>query len=542
MGRFGERIRAGRRLAGVPRELRELPQWVLWRVEQRNGKETKPPYQVAHPARKASSTDPATWATFDDAYTAFMRGAGDGVGFVFTPGDPYAGVDLDKCLRDGELDAAARPVVERLHSYTECSPSGDGLHVIGKGEVGGGRRTGKTPWEGELELYDRDRFFTMTGRRYDDAPTKVLELVELDALRAELMPDTTPTAPTVADTPAVRGMVLERLDDRELLERAFAAGNGAKFRALWQGDTSGYKSPSEAELALLSMLAFWTGPDEARIDWLFRQSALVRPKWEEREDYRAATIGRALAGKTEFFGTARTLPVVTTSESALEVASAVIQMEDVPLVEAVELRGGRVVLERADGLRMGAPSLATLAQFQKLAGLLGSEFGHELILGKEKKTPTALRFVAALRRHFGPAHADALEEQFEGWLVELVRYAAEVTFTAGNAEGRMRAWRTLDNADPEKEHGARSFASAVVLAHDLTTGDRYLRSGWAQEYVRRCGYRGSTEQAAGILEHVGLEQPGKDGRVRARWRAGGDTLTLRFWVIPGRRFEHWKSE
>ena len=74
-------------------------------------------------------------------------------------------------------------------------------------------------------------------------------------MRAELLPDDPPTARLRSvDEPA-------RLDDRELLERAFAARNGPKFRALWQGDTGAYTSASEAELALLSMLAFWAGPD-----------------------------------------------------------------------------------------------------------------------------------------------------------------------------------------------------------------------------------------------------------------------------------------
>jgi putative DNA primase/helicase len=84
------------------------------------------------------------------------------------------------------------------------------------------------------------------------------------------------------------------LDDRDLLDRAFAAANGPKFRALWQGEINGYASASEAELALINMIAFWTGPDEHRIDQLFRQSGLIRPKWEQREEYRAATIAKAL--------------------------------------------------------------------------------------------------------------------------------------------------------------------------------------------------------------------------------------------------------
>jgi putative DNA primase/helicase len=524
----------------IPRELRELPQWVLYRVQTRAGRKTKVPYQTVHAGRRASATDASTWGTLESALEARARGRGDGIGFVFSASDPFAGVDLDACIRldDGVIDEHALELVKRLGSYTELSPSGVGLHVIGRGKVGGGRRTSRTPWGGELEVYDRDRYFTITGRRFGNTPDVLADVDEaLAAVRAEYLPELEATA-----APLRALATPERLDDRDLLERAFNAGNGPKFRALWQGDVNGYKSQSEAELALVSMIAFWTGPDEQRIDALFRQSGLVREKWE-REEYRAATIGKALAGRTEFYGApAPRLRAVATPENALEVASAAIRMEQTPLVAAHEQRGGRLVLERADGLRLYAPSLGSVATFAKLSSELAAQFGHELVVAKDEKTATAHRFVAALRRHLGPVQGDALEERFEGWLVELVRLADEVRFTGGDAEARLRAWRALDELDPEATHGARAFASKVALAHDLGTGDRFLRAGWAQEYVRRCGWHGGLEQAVGVLEAIGLEQPNRDGRVRAQWRAGGETFVLRFWVIPAERFEQWRAD
>ena len=57
---------------------------------------------------------------------AFARAESDGVGFVFTADDPFAGVDLDDCVGDAQrLHPAAAEIVERLASYTELSPSGD---------------------------------------------------------------------------------------------------------------------------------------------------------------------------------------------------------------------------------------------------------------------------------------------------------------------------------------------------------------------------------------------------------------------------------
>jgi transcriptional regulator with XRE-family HTH domain len=92
------------------------------------------------------------------------------------------------------------------------------------------------------------------------------------------------------------------LDDQTLIEKAKSAKDGAKFTALWEGDISGYKSQSEADLALCCLLAFWTGGDYERIDRLFRQSGLYREdKWGERLDYRERTINAALSQVNEFY-------------------------------------------------------------------------------------------------------------------------------------------------------------------------------------------------------------------------------------------------
>ncbi len=87
-----------------------------------------------------------------------------------------------------------------------------------------------------------------------------------------------------------------RLRQMCLLDEARHAANGAKFQVLFdEGDISGYPSPSEADLALCSMLAFWTGNCARSIDYYFRQSALCRPKWLTRADYPQQTIARAIA-------------------------------------------------------------------------------------------------------------------------------------------------------------------------------------------------------------------------------------------------------
>jgi hypothetical protein len=282
----------------IPAELRDLAQWVVWRYEDRDGKRTKVPYRPAAPTARASSTDPSTWSTHEDALRAAGTDGVDGIGFVFTEGDPYAGADFDHCANGEDINPHVGALLRELDSYAEFSPSGTGLHVIVRATVNGGRnRTGKTPWGAEFENYDRGRFFCMTGRHVPDTPRTVNERQrQLDAVRAKMFPP--------QEKPAAPGVVAPIADDRDLLALAGHAKNGADFDALYRGQHS-YGSQSEADLALCNMLAFWFGPDLARIDRAFRGSGLMRPKWDTTRgetSYGAQTIETALAGRTEFYG------------------------------------------------------------------------------------------------------------------------------------------------------------------------------------------------------------------------------------------------
>jgi putative DNA primase/helicase len=147
----------------IPDQLTERPQWVCWRREMRDGKLTKVPYTPGT-GRRASTTELMTWATFEQALTAYEAGEPpyDGIGFVFCNADPFVGVDLDDCLdpESGEVSRWAQKIINRVQEgYVEISPSGNGIHIIVEGTVrDGGMRKGK------VEMYGRGRFFTITGR------------------------------------------------------------------------------------------------------------------------------------------------------------------------------------------------------------------------------------------------------------------------------------------------------------------------------------------------------------------------------------------
>ncbi len=156
----------------VPDTLKQRDQWVLWKNE--NG--SKVPYQVDG-VRKASSTDPQTWATFEVAEAAYDPEKHAGLGFVFSPEDSLCGIDLDKCRNSKTwvIDDLALVVIEQLASYAEVSPSGTGVKIWIKGAIPDGKGfQRKLDDQGRaIEVYDRDRYFAFTGEILQGVPEDV---------------------------------------------------------------------------------------------------------------------------------------------------------------------------------------------------------------------------------------------------------------------------------------------------------------------------------------------------------------------------------
>lgn len=166
----------------VPDDLAELDQWLVWRRE--GG--TKVPYNTS--GRRASSTNPETWCTYDEALKAWLghpqRWAG--IGYAFHESDPFVGLDLDDSVDDhGNAKPWAQGAVERFaDTYCEISPSGRGLKIWCRGSLP--TNVGKVlVGDGGIEMYSRARFFTVTGRPFRGAPLEIenhaLDVLELHA-------------------------------------------------------------------------------------------------------------------------------------------------------------------------------------------------------------------------------------------------------------------------------------------------------------------------------------------------------------------------
>lgn len=226
----------------IPMEMRQAPQWVNWRYEERKGAQTKVPVNP-HTGRHASSTNPKTWGTFGDACANVGLKGFCGIGFVLTP--PWIGIDLDKCLAGGTPTLFARAVLARYaETYAEYSPSGAGVHILCQGEMP--TSTGVNRPQGEM--YAAGRFFTVTGSLFPGHPSRIWQAPAgvLAWTLAQLTGDTTPPASVPAGTldidPAsyapVPALQLDRLLDGEL-----------QRRQTWEHKRK-FKSASEYEMAL----------------------------------------------------------------------------------------------------------------------------------------------------------------------------------------------------------------------------------------------------------------------------------------------------
>jgi hypothetical protein len=294
----------------IPQVLKDAVQWALWKAEsnpKKPGVLDKVPYRAKTPGRKASSTDPTTWADYEAAYDAYVRrGETCADGLMFACGDGFGGVDIDGCIdpQTGEIVPSAWEVIRAINSYTEKSVSGTGIRIFVRTPPIRGIKD-------RVEIYTTARFYTVTGQHIAGTPLTVEERGDqLAALRQQIEQERAaakagkrkPRAAGPHDVPPAAppaGVSALGIADEEVLS---VCEKFPGFTTLWNGSIEGCKGQSEADMKLAGALAFACGPDEhERVERLMRRSGLVRDKWD-RDDYLSAlTIPNAYAGRTEFY-------------------------------------------------------------------------------------------------------------------------------------------------------------------------------------------------------------------------------------------------
>ena len=390
------------------------PQYINWRaVPRTDGGVDKVPFDPST-GRNIDPLDPKNWK---DEATA--RSTGHPVGFVFTMDDPYFLIDLDK-QRDpvtGAWTDAAKQVAAMFSgAMMEVSQSGTGMHIIGSCDQGAIESAGlRNRWDGAFEFYHKDRFvafgpYGWHGDPHLDCTAKILSWVPRrpDATRTGL-PDTGPV-------PEYTGPQ----DDDDLLRAAMSArgsagtafGDTASFKALWEADravlcrlypsdTPDEYDHSRADSALVSHLAFWTGKDAARIERLWRRSALAagQPKMS-RADYVRRTIENTAGSVRSVYDK----PTAGVSEATVTGDSGDAYKTT---MDQIELFDGCVYVEADHAILTPTGALLDPARFKVAYG------GYEFQMEAGGSRPTrdafeaftinrAIRFQRASRRVFRP--------------------------------------------------------------------------------------------------------------------------------------------
>lgn len=294
------------KLECIPPSLRQLTRWIWW------DKQKKP--HSAATGELIDPTNPKCGVPYEDAVDyMLLELSACGLGFML--GDGIAGVDIDGAFDEaGCLHSDAREIVELMKPcYMERSPSGNGIHILGFGVKSRMACKKPLPVSKMLEVYDKGRYFTVTGDRLPESAADLTDLTpHLAALGEKYFPAANHNKPSSALSEGV-------WSDREVLDSIRQSPSHAFiFEDLWNGDLARYNGDhSSADAALIERLLFFSGGNEPQVDRLFRQSGLMREKWDEMrgsKTYGDLTIGRLKQQMTNFRAKPRPLTEVGAAE------------------------------------------------------------------------------------------------------------------------------------------------------------------------------------------------------------------------------------
>lgn len=286
----------------IPDALKRNASFCVWKMEKRSGRPTKVPYNPKT-GNMAKTNDPSTFSNFNTAMKAYAIGDWDGIGYRVSEG--IGAIDIDHCIReDGSLNDVAASILGIFSTaYFEKYPSGTGLRGFFK--LSSDFAYDKTVYyinnrKHGLEVYlpgTTNRFVTVTGDMFRDGTVTQDDKALQTALDTFMKRSTRVSSKTVEPC--------SYLDDDGVIAHASASESGDKFKALYAGNwEEGYDSQSDADMALVSILAFWCGNVEEQIDRIFRTSGLMRDKWDRHtgdSTYGQITIRNAVSTNSEIY-------------------------------------------------------------------------------------------------------------------------------------------------------------------------------------------------------------------------------------------------
>lgn len=274
--------------------LQRKPQWLCYNyIKDKDGKVTKKPLSYNNKTTGVNKEYRKTWSTYNEAKLAVKKYSFDGIGFVFPDG--YFGIDIDN--RSLEDDTTKDILSLFGNTYAEKSPSGKGLHIIGKVDLRKLPRDLLKKYHQKnrkinIECYIgglTNRFFTFTDDVLIDKPINDCTKELLIFLDKYMVRESETTDFSSSDSAVLESACTD------IIEIIKKSEQSEKFNKLYfDGDISAYgDDDSSADMALCCILAFYCGEDIELIDKLFCCSKLYREKWS-RLDYKHNTIKKAI--------------------------------------------------------------------------------------------------------------------------------------------------------------------------------------------------------------------------------------------------------
>jgi putative DNA primase/helicase len=285
----------------LPNRLRQHDQWLITHDKPWDDDWHKRP---KHPT---SWNDDGDLLSFEEAYDRYKSTDNTGVAFRFTDDGPFVGFDFDKVREDGDFTGEVLDLVRRLDSYTEVSSSGKGLHVIAEGDRLDDRKNeGQLSDCGELEVYDTDRYFVLTGDLYDGFTSVESRPTVVRAVQDDYLPERQTFSFTGQQKPVSEQKFSGGQTDatpqqvRQTIQ-AYVKTDGhnvsREVLRLWRGSDEGRPSASEADMAFVKQLCYWCQGDQQLMNECFRASGRMRPKWDKVHSSDGATYGEMTIGK-----------------------------------------------------------------------------------------------------------------------------------------------------------------------------------------------------------------------------------------------------
>lgn len=449
----------------IPEELRALRQWVCAHA---NKIPLNPADQTA-----ASIHDPSTWGTFEDACEAGTPH----IGFVLTEGDPYCIIDLDQPRNEVDGERHTK-ILAAFDSYTERSQSGNGWHIICRGSVPEGARRDK------VEVYSAARYMICTGDVTRNSPIQDCQDL-LSILYSEIKVTSRSGQPIDGE---------ETVSDADLVAMAMRASNADKFNLLCQGEWSGYPSQSEADLALLSILAFYTRSNE-QVKRLFRMSALgKRDKAQKNDTYLNYAIKRIRANEPQF------IDMGTVRAQAEAVLTAIPGRETPRPVNFPKGLLGEVAEYILHQAIRPVPEVALAGAIAFMAGICGRAYNisgtglnqYVLVLaktgcGKEGAMTGIERLTSAIRPHIPMVDQFIGPAAFASGQALIKTLDAHPAFVSVLGEFGL----TLQQLSDPRANSATVMLKKVIL-------DLYTKSGW--ENVLRSSVYSDSEKNTKIIQ------------------------------------------